>query len=89
MADEDLPNDLIELKLAFWAAEKLCADISERAVPSDPALAAQQDAELHMARTKRIEIVGKLYAHKWWSQQPNRYVADQKIIAAAKARAAT
>lgn len=89
MADEDLPDDLIELKLAFWAADRLCADIAERAVPSDPDLAAQQIAELHMARTKRVEIVGKMYAHQWWGQQPNRYAADQKIIAAAKARAAT
>ncbi|GAA2003432.1 hypothetical protein [Catenulispora subtropica] len=89
MADEDLPDDLIELKLAFWAADRLCADIAERAVPSDPGLAAQQDAELHMARTKRAAIVSKLYAHKWWGQQPNRQAADQKITAAAKARTAT
>jgi hypothetical protein len=41
-----------------------------------------------MARTKRAEIVGKLYAHKWWRQQPNRSAADQKVSAAAKARAA-
>ena len=89
VADENLPEDLIELKLAFWAADRLCTDIADRAVPSDPDLAAHQDAELHMARTKRAEIVGKLYAHRWWSQQPNRYAADQKINAAAKARAAS
>lgn len=89
MADENLPDDLIELKLAFWAADRLCSDIAQRAVPSDPDLAAQQGADLHMARTKRAEILGKLYAHRWWSQQPNRYEAKQKIDAAAKARAAT
>lgn len=88
MADENVPDDLIELKLALWAADKLCADITDRAVPSDPRLAAQRDADLHMARTKRAEIVGKLYAHKWWRQQPNRSAADQKVSAAAKARAA-
>jgi len=89
VADENLPDDLIELKLAFWAADKVCADIADRAVPSDPDLAAKQSAELHMARTKRAEIVGKLYRHKWWTQQPNRYAADQQINAAAKAREAT
>lgn len=88
VADENLPDDLIELKLALWAADRLCADITDRAVPSDPELAAQRVAELHMARTKRAEIIGKLYAHRWWAQQPNRRAADQKVSAAAKARTA-
>lgn len=85
MADDEVPEDLVKLKRSFWAADKNCADLADRPDSSDPEVQAAMNAELAAARAERLRITTDLYAHSWWATQSNRYEADQKVTAAAKA----
>ncbi|WP_194923194.1 hypothetical protein [Catenulispora pinisilvae] len=84
MADDDVPEDVVQLKRSFWAADKKCADLADRPDSPDPEVQAAMSAELAAARAERLRITTDLYAHPWWATQSNRYQADRKVAAAAK-----
>lgn len=75
MADDDVPEDLVKLKATFWFLDRRCAWLADRP---------DADEALKDARVQRSQTVADLYAHPWWTAQPNRYAADQKIAAAAR-----
>ncbi|MBS2539474.1 hypothetical protein KGQ20_42695 [Catenulispora sp. NF23] len=85
MADDDVPDDLVQLKRSFWAADKQCAELADRPDSTDPEVQAAMNAELSAARAERSRITTGLYAHPWWATQANRYQADQRVNAAARA----
>lgn len=89
MADHDVPEDLVALKAAFWAADARCAALSDQMPAADPQEQQRLEAELFMARAKRSTALGGLYAHPWWATQANRYQADQAVNNAARALADT
>ena len=85
MADDDVPEDLVQLKRSFWAADRQCADLADRPDSPDAEVQTAMSAELAAARAERLRITTDMYAHPWWATQSNRYQADRKVAAAAKA----
>lgn len=87
MADDAVPEDLVHLKIAVWAAEAQCALLRAQLQAADTDRRERLEAELYLARAGRSKAVAALYAHRWWAAQPSRRGADQVVDAAAKARA--
>jgi hypothetical protein len=85
VAENDVPEDLVKLKAAFWAADAECAALSARPDPADPDEQQRARDELKAANLKRLGIITEMYAHPWWATQNNRYEADLAVNAAAKA----
>jgi hypothetical protein len=85
VADDDVPEDLVQLKRSFWAADRECAALADRPDSPDPEVQAAMHAELATVRAERLRITTDMYAHPWWSTQSNRYQADRTVAAAAKA----
>lgn len=90
MADYDLPEDLIQLKRDFLAADAECREIAEQLPSSVAVLAGEAEpdlgrqAQLDAARARRLEVVRQLYRHEWWATVDNRYQADVALTKAAK-----
>jgi hypothetical protein len=88
VAGDEPPEDLVALKVAFWAADAECTALGERPAAPDSAGRERQAAQLNAALFKRARITAEMYRHSWWEEQPNRYEADQAVIRAARARTA-
>ncbi|TDD31527.1 hypothetical protein E1286_44820 [Nonomuraea terrae] len=90
MADYDLPDDLLQLKVDFLAASAACERIANR-IPSHVAVLAMEaepepelQAELEAERGRRLDIVMQIHRHDWWATVDNRQKADMALLAAAK-----
>ena len=84
MAEHEVPEDLVKLKAAFWAADAECTELSGRPDPEDPDEQQHALDELKAANLRRLGIITEMYAHPWWATQPNRYEADLAVNEAAK-----
>jgi hypothetical protein len=87
VADDEVPEDLVDLKIAIWAAEARCALLREQLPSAEAGQRERLEAELYLARGSRSKAVASLYAHSWWAAQPSRHRADQAVNGAARARA--
>lgn len=85
MGEYDVPEDLVQLKVAFWAADAECIALSAGPEPTDPRERERARADLDAANAKRLGLIAEMYAHPWWRIQPNRYEADLAVNQAAKA----
>ncbi|TDD54610.1 hypothetical protein E1286_05320 [Nonomuraea terrae] len=91
MADYDIPDDLLQLKVDFLAAMARCEEIAKR-LPSAVAVLAQEaepdpalQAEYDQERARRLDIVVRIYRHPWWETvKETRHQADMALLAAAK-----
>jgi hypothetical protein len=88
MTDAEIPEDLVHLKIAIWAAEAQCAMLREQLQAGDALRREGLEAELYLARGHRSTAIAELYAHAWWASQPSRSAADLAVNAAARARSA-
>src|SRR5260370_28612791 len=92
MADHDIPADLIDLKRAFLAADRRCAELAERLPPNFDAVGSFVLAEvpvelargLEAARAERLRIVLAKAAHPFWDGVDNRALADLEVTRAAE-----
>lgn len=99
MTDYDIPDDLIELKIAFKAAGRRVEELSARfpknfddsgtfVLGTAPPEAVSAWLDAHAAQTR---TAARLYAHPWWDTEAvaaNRYTADLAVNAAVAARSA-
>lgn len=87
MADAEVPEELVHLKIAIWAAEAQSAVLREQLQAADIPQRENLEAQLYWARGSRSKAVAQLYAHPWWASQPSRSSADQALNSAARAYA--
>lgn len=83
MAAYDIPDDLIKLKAAFFAADEHCRHLGGLKLPASdfPVIVTEYDD----ARRERIDLVMAIHRHDWWATVDNRNAADVVLVAAAKA----
>jgi hypothetical protein len=86
MADADVPEDLVRLKIAVWAVEARCAMLREQMQVADAQRRERLEAELYLARGRRSTAIAEMYAHPWWASQPSRRAGDLAVNEAARAR---
>jgi len=87
VAAAEIPEELVHLRIAIWAAEAQSAELREQLQAVDAQRRESLEAELYLARATRSKAVAELYAHPWWAAQPSRNSADQAVNGAARARA--
>ena len=91
MADHEIPDDLLELKRAFLAAEDRRREVG-LAMPAPTAVAAKEadisDEERQAwkgACDESARLVEEIHRHPWWETVDNRYDADVQLLKLAKA----
>jgi hypothetical protein len=82
---DDVPEDLVALKIETWTASAAVYDLADRPAAPDQDGREQQRSELEAARAARDRLVADLKAHSWWAQQAHSFEADQAVTRAALA----
>jgi hypothetical protein len=81
---DNVPDDLVALKVAFWAAQAKYRDLARLPAVSG-ARRQRHAAELVVARRMRNEVIAELNAHPWWGRQANSFEAEDAVTTAAMA----
>jgi hypothetical protein len=90
MADYDIPDDLLQLKRDYLAADQRCHEIADGLPSSVSVLAMEMEpdpggqADLVEARAERLLALEEMNRHSWWSSAGDRYAAGVALMKAAK-----
>lgn len=90
MADYEIPDDLLQLKKDFLAADLRCQEIADGLPSSVSVLAMEMEpdpdgqADLVEARAERLLALEEMNRHPWWSSVDDRYAAGVALQKAAQ-----
>lgn len=80
MADTDIPADLIELRIAFLAAENRHAEVCRDETGTDEERKTREKA----AFDAMAELALAIHRHPWWDAVGSRYAAEVRMRQAAR-----